>query len=529
MLQRVATIGLDVGTTGVKALLVDPAGRVVAEASAEYPLSTPRPLWSEQNPADWWQATRDALRRVAGLARAANIEVVGLGLTGQMHGLVLLDGRGRVLRPAILWNDQRTGPQCAAITQRVGAARLIELTGNPVLPGFTAPKIAWVREHEPQIHHRIAHVLLPKDHVRYCLTGQLLSDVADASGTALFDVARRCWSDDMLAAFDVPRSWLPEVTESIEPSSRLSQPASHDLDLPAGLPIVAGAGDQAAQAVGSGVVREGVVSATLGTSGVVFAASGAYRADPAGRLHAFCHAVPGQWHLMGVMLSAAGSFRWWRDVLRGSPLGPGRAADGAGGDGTDGAGGGSAPSPDDYERMAACAAAAPPGCEGLVYLPYLSGERTPHPDPHARGAFIGLTLRHGAAHLTRSVMEGVAFGLCDSLQLMRELGISPNQVRASGGGASSPLWRQILADVFRVEIVRLNVTQGAAFGAAILAQVGVGLHASLADAAQAIVQPIDRTRPTSATQLYGALYDRFRALYPALRAEFAALGGAIQP
>jgi xylulokinase len=485
-------------------VLIDLAGAVLAEATTEYPLYTPRPLWSEQKPADWWWATVSSIRRVLERGGANGDQVAGVGLTGQMHGLVLLDGAGQILRPAILWNDQRTAEQCAAITQRVGAARVLALTGNPVLPGFTAPKIAWVRQHEPEVHARVAHVLLPKDYIRYRLTGGLSSDVSDASGTSLFDVGRRQWSDEMLAAVEVPRAWLPEVTESPVVSARINAAAAGETGLRAGTPVVGGAGDQAAQAVGTGIVSEGLVSVTLGTSGVVFAASRSYRPEPQGRLHAFCHALPDQWHLMGVMLSAGGSFRWYRDTL-GQPEVAEAAAAGR----------------DPYELLTAAAEKAPAGCEGLLFLPYLCGERTPYPDANARGVFFGLTLRHTKRHLTRAVLEGITYGLRDSLELLRGLGICVGQVRASGGGARSAFWRQMLADILEADITTVNVTQGAAFGAALLATVGQGAYRSVAEACAAVIQVGARCKPGPDAAVYADFYPRYRALYPALAPELA--------
>jgi xylulokinase len=499
-------LGLDVGTSGCKAVLIDERGRPVADATSEYPLSTPRPLWAEQDPGDWWTATIASIRAVLNPAQLEANHVAALGLTGQMHGLVLLDAAGKVLRPAILWNDQRTSEECRTITQRVGPKRVLELTGNPILAGFTAPKIAWVREHEPEVFARVAKVLLPKDYIRYRLSGAFFGDVSDASGTSLFDVGRRRWSDEMLDAVGVPRAWLPEITESTVASTRVVAAAARETGLSQGTPIIAGGGDQAAQAVGCGIIDEGLVSATLGTSGVVFAASNSYRVEPEGRLHAFCHAVPGKWHLMGVMLSAGGSFRWYRDALCGPEHASAKAA-----------------GRDVYDDLTADAAHVPAGSEGLLFLPYLSGERTPHPDPHARGAFVGLTLRHTKAHLTRSVLEGVAFGLCDSLELMRGLGVTPTQVRASGGGARSGLWRQILADVFGTEIATASVTQGAAYGAALLAAVGGGAFSSVQDACRAAIAVQVRERPGEMRAAYGRSYERYRELYPTLRSTFAKL------
>ncbi len=492
-------LGLDVGTTGSKAVLVDREGRVVHSTTTAHPLSTPRPAWVEQDPSAWWAASFESIRQVLRASGASADDIAGVGLTGQMHGLVLLDAAGEVLRPCILWNDQRSAAECAAITEAVGAERVLQITGNPVLPGFTAPKLVWVREHEPDSYRRAAKVLLPKDYLRYRLTGALVSDVSDASGTALFDVGARAWSDEMLAALGIPPAWVPEVTESPEVSAFVSAEAAREIGLRAGTPVVSGAGDQAAGAVGMGIVRPGQVSLALGTSGVVFAALEAYRREPQGRLHAFCHAVPGQWHLMGVMLSAAGSLRWYREAL-----------------------GGGEPSVT-FEELIAEAAEIPPGAEGLLFLPYLSGERTPHADPDARGAFVGLSLRHGRAHLTRTVLEGVAFGLRDSLELMRQLGLDARRIRASGGGVKSDVWRQILADVLGVELATTDAAEGAGYGAALLAGVGAAVFPSVEAAAEAAVREVESILPGTAAPLYEDLYPRFQALYPALAPEFRML------
>jgi xylulokinase len=503
-------LGIDVGTTGSKALLIDADGAIRASATTEYPMYTPQPLWAEQNPDDWWAATVTSIQQVLEKGDVEPDQVAGVGLTGQMHGLVLLDAQGKVLRPCIMWNDQRTAAQCAAITQEVGPENVLRLTGNPILPGFTAPKIAWVREHEPEVYDHVAKVLLPKDYVRYCLTGGFFSEVSGASGTSLFDVGQRRWSGEMLKALDLPRDWLPEVTESPVVSAQISTRAAQETGLLEGTPVVGGGGDQAAQAVGTGIVTEGLVSATLGTSGVVFAASDSYRVEPEGKLHAFCHAVPGMWHLMGVMLSAAGSFRWYRDTLgdleRAQAEESGRDA---------------------YDLLTEAAAEVPPGCEGLLFLPYLTGERTPYPDPNARGVFFGLTLRHSKAHLTRAVLEGVTYGLRDSLELMRALGLSIEQVRASGGGARSPLWRQMLADIFDTHIVTVKVAEGAAYGAALLAGVGAGVYENVAKACDTAVQLTGRTVPGSAVSVYADFYPRYQALYPALAPEFEAMAQVV--
>lgn len=485
-------LGIDVSTTGVKALLIDQAGRVIGSATTEQPLSNPQPLWSEQDPADWWNGAIQSIHQALSESHIPGEAVQGIGLTGQMHGLTLLDDQGAVLRPAILWNDQRTAAQCDEIRARLGRRRLIEITGNDALTGFTAPKILWVQENEPEVYKKIRHILLPKDYVRYRLTGGFAVDCADGAGTILMDIKTRNWSPEMLAALGVPVEWLPKPYEGPEVTGTITVEAARLTGLRAGTPVIAGGGDQAAQAVGVGAVQPGIVALTLGTSGVVFATTGQPFIEPEGRLHAFCHSVPGRWHLMGVMLSAAGSLRWFRDTFA-----PGK----------------------DYDTLLAPAIDVPPCSEGLLFLPYLTGERTPHPDPLARGAFSGLTIRHGLPHLTRAVLEGVAFGLRDSFELIKSAGLaSIEQVRVSGGGARSPLWRQILADVFDVELVTVNTTEGAAFGAALLAGVGTGVWPSVDSACQATVQPTGRTTPAApAVEKYNRGYALYRKLYPALK------------
>jgi xylulokinase len=467
-------VGLDVGTTGVKALALSPEGDVLARAEESYELSTPHPGWAEQDPEDWWRAAERALDALGG-------EPAAIGLSGQMHGLVVLDDRDRVLRPAILWNDQRTEAECVEIEERVGLTRLIQLTGNRALTGFTAPKLLWLRRHEPTTFAQVAHVLLPKDYVRLRLTGEHAIDVADASGTLLFDVARRRWSQEMLEALEVDPAWLPRALESPEVSGETA----------AGIPVAAGSGDQAAAALGVGVDRPGPVSVVLGTSGVVFAALPAFAADPQARVHAFCHAVPGGWHAMGVMLSAGGSLRWLRDVL--------------------GARGG-------YDELTAAAEEWPAGSEGLTFLPYLSGERTPHADPHARAAFAGLTLRHDRGALVRAVLEGVAYGLRDSLELLRELGVDPRDGRVSGGGARSELWLRILASVLGLPIRRTTADEGSAYGAALLGGVAAGVFRDVHEAVAICVRLLDPVDPDPQwVDAYEHGYRRFQLLYPALR------------
>lgn len=489
-------LGIDTSTTATKALLVDAGGRVVSVASSEYTYETPRPLWAEQHPHLWWQATVASVRQALARAGVDPASVEGVGLTGQMHGLVLLD-ESDVLRPAILWNDQRTAAECDEIRRLVGRERLIQITGNDALTGFTAPKILWVKNHEPGIFARVRHVLLPKDYVRLRLTGAYATDKAGAAGTILFDLQRRDWSPEVVSALGIDPAWLPPTFEGPAVTGHVTREAAEATGLRAGTPVVGGGGDQAAGAVGTGAVVEGVVSLSLGTSGVVFAAVDRPMVEPQGRLHAFCHALPGRWHLMGVMLSAAGSLRWYRDALA-----PGV----------------------DFDALLAPAAGVAPGSEGLLFLPYLTGERTPHPDPLARGAFVGLTVRHGLPHLTRALLEGVAFGLRDSFELMRATGLAGiSQVRITGGGARSPLWRQILADVLGVELATVNTTEGAAYGAALLAATGAGAFSSVEEACAATIQVTGTTTPGPAGAAYAELYPLYRDLYPALCPTFNAL------
>jgi len=499
--------GLDVGTTGAKALLVDERGTLLASATEEYPTHTPRPLWSEQDPEDWWTAAVRAFGRLFHECGRKPEEVKGVGLTGQMHGLVLLDRRGGVLRPCIMWNDQRTAPQCEELTSKLGFDRLLELTGNPALPGFTAPKILWVRQNEPHVFERTAHILLPKDYIRYRLTGEFATEVSDAAGTLLLDVRRRSWSPEMLRTLEIRGEWLPGMHESPDVSARVSTHAARETGFIGGTPVVGGGGDQAAGAVGSGVVREGVVSVTVGTSGVVFAHSDAYRIEPRGRLHAFCHAVPGAWHLMGVTLAAGGSLRWYRDTLGESDSARAKER-----------------GMDPYEVLTEGAGKVPPGSEGLLFLPYLSGERTPYPDPNARGAFVGLTIRHTRAHMTRAVLEGVAFSLRDCLELMKNLKLDIREVRVSGGGARSTVWRQIMADVFNVELVTVTSTEGAPFGAALLAAVGAGHFKTVYEACDAMVKRVAVMPPQrKSVPVYEQLYQSYRELYPSLKGVFSRL------
>ena len=499
-------LGLDIGTSGTKAILVSPDGVVVGSATGSYPLHSPRPLWTEQDPADWWNAVVAGIRTLMEECEVTPGEIAAVGLTGQMHGLVALDQDGEVIRPCIMWNDQRTHEQCAEITNSLGEDALIRITGKPLLPSFTASKLAWVKTHEPHVFRRIAKILLPKDYIRYRLTGELLSEVSDASGTSLFDVARRTWSDEIITALNIPRSWLPDVSESPVISAHVSAQGSEQTGLLQGTPVVGGAGDQAAEAVGCGILSEGSVSVAVGTSGVVFAATDAYRFDPAGRVHAYCHAVPDTWHLMGVMLSAGGSLRWYRDTFC---LEEKRIAAESGAD--------------VYDVLTSAAADVPPGSEGLIFLPYLTGERTPHADPYARAMFFGMTLRHSKPHLTRSILEGVAYGLNDSLELMRRINVRFDAVRVSGGGSRSELWRRIMADVFNTRVQTVNVSEGAAFGAALLAGVGARIYDSVADACARIVRTKESHEPGEAVESYRQYYRVYRTLYSSVAPLFREL------
>jgi xylulokinase len=487
-------LGIDVSTTATKAVLVDEVGRVVGVGSESYDYDVPHPLWSEQDPAAWWEAAQAAIRSVLDTSGVGADGIDAVGLTGQMHGAVLLDRSDAPLRPAILWNDQRTGAECDEIREIVGARRLIELTGNDALTGFTAPKLRWVRRHEPDVWGRIAHILLPKDYVRLHLTGGHAIDTADGAGTLMFDLAARDWSPEVLAALEIDTAWLPRVSEGPEVTGTVTAAAAEATGLRAGTPVVAGGGDQAANAVGSGAIDPGIVALSLGTSGVVFAATDRPVIEPAGRVHAFCHAVPGRWHLMSVMLSAAGSLRWFRDAMA-----PGTSFE-------------------DLDRQASAVTA---GSDGLWFLPYLTGERSPHADPLARGAFVGLTVRHDRRHLARAVLEGVAHGLRDGLDLMTEAGIdAPSQVRASGGGIASPLWRQILADVLQAEIATIGTSEGAAYGAGLLAATGAGWFPSAAATAQALVSVEPVAEPGPNASAYADAHAVYRGLYPALAPSF---------
>lgn len=491
-------LGIDLGTSSVKILLLAEDGKVLQTISKDYPVHYPKAGWAEQNPEDWWSATREGIRELLQMTAVAARAVTGIGLSGQMHGMVLLDNGNCVLMPALLWCDQRTQDECDEIAAKLGP-KLSEYTGNKALTGFTAPKVLWVRRNRPEIFRRIAHVLLPKDYIRWRLTGDYATDVSDASGTLFFDVARRQWSKEMLEFLGLSGEVLPTCYESYEITGQVSEQAAAETGLSAGVPVVGGGGDQASGAVGTGVVDTGKVSVALGTSGVVFVCQENYSVDSENRLHSFCHAN-GKWHVMGVMLSAASCLKWWVEEVC--------QLDGAG-----------------YTTLLAEAAAVPPGSEGLVFLPYLLGERTPYSDPYARGTFVGLTMTHTRSHMTRAILEGVAFGLRDSLEIIRRQDIPIDEVRVSGGGAKSTLWRQILADILGLPVCVVNSVEGPAFGAAILAAVGVGKFEGVEKACEAIIKTVEQTEPLTANiAKYNGIYRIYHQLYGTLQQSFRELG-----
>ena len=495
-------MGIDVGTTGTRAVVVQPDGQVVAAATADHaPMRMPRPGWAEQDPEDWWQAAIRAVRAALEQAGTPGAEIDAVGLSGQMHGVALLDRSQAVLRPALLWCDQRSQEQGEWITARVGAARLIRLVSNPALTGFSAPKLLWVRDHEPGLYERVAHFLLPKDYVRFRLTGEFATDVSDASGTLLFDVTNRRWSTEVLEALEIDRKLLPRAFESPEITGQIRTEVALLTGLRAGTPVVAGAGDQAASAVGNGIVRKGLTSATLGSSGVIFGYTDSPLLDPRGRVHTFCHAVPGKWHVMGVTQGAGISLRWFREQCGESETWVARQI-----------------GVDSYDLLVQEAEKAPPGSDGLVFLPYLMGERTPYLDPQARGMWFGLTASHTRAHLVRSILEGVAFSLRDSLEIFGELGITVQEIRSSGGGSRSALWRQIQADVYQKDLVTLAQSEGSAFGAALLAGVAAKAYHSVEESARMAIRIRDSVHPAPGhADIYNRVYDVYRRLYPAVR------------
>jgi xylulokinase len=506
------TLGIDIGTSGTKTLAIDAKGTILASAVAEYPCDHPRPGWSEQDPELWWQATITTIRQVLAVGTFQPADVAGVGLSGQMHGSVFLDAAGVVIRPALLWNDQRTAAECREIEERAGGREaLVRMVANPALTGFTAPKLLWLRRQEPSRWERVRQVLLPKDYVRYRLSGTYATEVSDASGTLLLDVAHRTWSKELLHRLEIDAALLPACYESPEVSAKVSGLGAAATGLRVDTPIVGGGGDQPAGAVGNGIVRQGVVLATMGTSGVVFAHADELGFDPLARLQRGCHAVPGAWHVMGVVLAAGGSFQWFRNELGKAEIEMARRQ-----------------GIDPYFLLSDEAALAGPGAEGLFFLPYLTGERTPHFDPDAKGAWVGLTVRHGRPHMVRSLLEGATYAMRDSLELIREMGVKIEEMRVSGGGARNPLWRQIQADIYGCDVHTVNSTEGPAFGAALLAQVGSGGFASVSEACDATIRTVDRAQTDPKAKAYhDRAYTVYRKLYHDLRDSFKAISALV--
>ena len=497
-------LGIDIGTSGTKALVIDSQGRILADATAQYPCYYPKPLWSEQDPDDWWNGTVKTVRAAVRKAKVKPADVKAIGMSGQMHGSVFLDKSGKVIRKAILWNDQRTAAECEEIERRAGGReQLIEMVANPALTGFTAPKILWLRNNEPKHFDKLDKVLLPKDEIRRRMTGELATDVSDASGMLLLDVAKRNWSKRLLSKLELDSGLFATCYESEEITGKLTPRAAAKLGLTTDCVVVGGAGDCAAGAVGNGIVNTGLLSASLGTSGVMFVHSDQVQVDPRGRLHTFCHAVRGKWHMMGVTLSAAGSLDWFCRHLCGD-LNARRKT-----------------KVDPFAVLNKEAEAVPAGSEGLFFLPYLSGERTPHADPDARGCFIGLTAKHGRGHLARAIMEGVTYSMRDSLAIAKGLGVPVRQIRATGGGAKSTLWRQIMADAFAQKVVTINAKEGAAFGAGLLAAVGAGAFKNVQQACKATIEVVDQTAVRRAgRKTYDAAFPVYQGLYESLKGDF---------
>ena len=492
-------LGIDVGTGGSRALLVDECGTVRASATAPHEdVFMARPLWAEQRPENWWDAAAAAISAVLAQAGISGAAVRGIGLSGQMHGLVLLDGAGSVIRPSLIWCDQRSQPQVDAVNAAIGREDVLRYIANPVLTGFTLPKLLWVRDHEPENFGRARKMLLPKDYVRYCLTGEFATEVSDASGTAVFDVVHRRWSFELMDRLGLDRSLLPECRESIEVSGQVSAHAAELTGLVAGTPVVGGGGDQASSAIGNGIVEAGIVSCTLGTSGVVFAHMEKPAYDPGGRVHTFCHAVPGKWHVMGVTQGAGLSLQWFRNQFA-----PGTS----------------------YDQLMGEAAKAPAGSDGLFWLPYLMGERTPHLDATARGGWIGLTASHTRAHLIRALIEGVSYSQRDCLEIVESLGTAVASVRASGGGAQSPFWRQLLASILARRVVTLETQEGSAYGAALLALAGSSEYTSIQELCRAAIHETEAISPARAeADFYTRAHRIYQALYPALAPLYGRMG-----
>jgi xylulokinase len=489
-------LGIDLGTSSVKIIVMNDEGQVIASVSKEYDVSYPKAGWAEQNPEDWWTATRDGIREIVKASNIDGTSIKGIGFSGQMHGLVLLDKDGMVLRPAILWCDQRTQEECDYLNSEIGQDKISLYTGNMALTGFTAPKLLWVRKHEEEIFHKIAHVLLPKDYIRYKLIGQFATDVSDASGMLMLDVKNRRWSKEMLELLQIEEEVLPRVYESWEVTGTLTKEAAEYTGLSEETVVVGGAGDQAAGAVGTGVVKNGILSAALGTSGVIFASSDNYEVDKENRLHSFCHSN-GKWHQMGVMLSAASCLKWWIEEINKNTK------------------------EDAFEKLLEEASQSPVGSRGIVFLPYLMGERTPYSDPNAKGVFFGMNITNKREDMTRSVLEGVCFGLRDSLEILKDLKVPVEAVRVSGGGSKSLLWRQILADVLGVKVQVINSKEGPAYGAAILAAVGCGMYKTVDEACEKLIKVKDSVEPIAENvEKYNGYYKIYNSLYKVLKESF---------
>ncbi len=503
------TIGIDIGTTSTKTIMIDEKGDVISSATEDYPLDVPKAGWAQQKPSDWYQATIDTIKMVMEESNTDPADIKAIGLSGQMHGSVFMDKENEVIRPAILWCDQRTEKQCREIYDIFGYKNFIKLSFNKALPGFTAPKILWLRENEPENYKKVDHIILPKDYVRFMLSGIFATEVSDAAGTIMMDIAKRDWSEEILDGLDINKDLLPPVYESQVITSKINKRAADLTGLIEGTPIVGGASDNAAGAIGSGIIREGLVSDSIGTSGVVFATSDKPLHDPEGRVHAFCHAVPGKWHFTGVTLSAAGSLKWYYEGFGANNKFQRKFPDKNG-----------------YELLNKQAESIEPGSESLIFLPYLSGERTPHGDPYARGVFFGISYRHTQDHFVRSIMEGVSFSQLDCLDIIKEQKIKPDKVVMFGGGAKSKVWRQILADILNINIVTLNIEEGPAYGAALLAGVGSGMYENVEDACSQTIKEVSNTKPVQKNvEKYKKLYPIYKSLYSALKGEYVKLDG----
>jgi len=505
-------LGIDIGTSGTKTVLFDEDGKTIANSLKEYPMYQPNVAWAEQDPEDWWEATSSSIREVLDKSGVNPADIKGVGLSGQMHGAVLLDKDNKVLRRAIIWCDQRSSQECEQITEIIGKERLIQITANPALTGFTASKVMWVKNNEPHIFEKIKKILLPKDYIRFRLTGEFATEVTDASGMQFMDIANRCWSDEVISRLGLDKSMLGKMYESQEVTGTITKKAAELTGLKEGTPVVGGAGDQAAGAVGNGIVRPGIISSTIGTSGVVFAYSDKVSIDPLGRVHTFCHAIPNTWHIMGVTQGAGLSLKWFRDNFC---IEEKRTAELMG--------------TDPYVLMDKEAEMIPPGCNGLIYLPYLMGERTPHLDPDAKGVFFGLSASHGKAHFIRAIMEGVVYSLKDCLEIIKEMGVEASEIRASGGGGKSRLWRQMQADVFGSDITTVNSSEGPALGVALLAGVGTGVYGSVQEACDRAIRVVSRQNPdTSLNKVYSKYYGIYKNLYSSLKQDFKELTRTLQ-